>query len=316
MSDRALDTIKEKKVTVRLLKSRLINLNVRNKEQHKDFLDANIFSEADTESTVEDVWRKLSGYSNFLNYTLTEHLIKKFGGQDLLETMKAYRAKLEVFCSKTRLCDFVQYFKGMIKCKDTLIKNLKVKFDQNWKTCTLQDMEGWKKSLTQELLLPSFTVNPSEIGTGCVSITWAIPAIFTPSLVEKLEAGDMTAFCDEHKIMSLTFDGVEYLGAPVMEESHTLASTHKYTGQYTFYILCTGLQIYTPISFFRSIHTCCHSSPTSCYVDCNSVQPHPGIPAHPTRTIHSSPTSCYVNCNSVQPHPEIPAQPTRTVHKA
>ena len=249
MSDRTLDTIKEKKVTVQLFKSRLINLNVRNKEQHKDFLNANIFSEADTESTVEDIWRKLSDYSNFLNYTLTEHLIKKFGSQDLLETMKAYRAKLEVFCSRTRLCDFVQYFKDIIKCKDTLIKSLKVKFDQNWKTCTLQDMEGWKKSLTQELLLPSFTVNPSEIGTGCVSITWAIPAMFTPSLVEKLKTLDKN-FCKEHKIMSLTFDGVKYSGAPVMDTSVT---THKNIGQcHTFYIVAV---VNAQDSFQKSNHT-------------------------------------------------------------
>ena len=213
MADRTLDSINDNEVTVQLFKKRLINLTVRNKEQHKEFLDEKIFSGASAESTVEDMWCKLSDYSNFLNYSLVEHMIKKFGGRDLLETMKAYKRKLEIFRSKTRLCDFAIIFKGITKCKEVLMKCLKVKFDKNWETCTLQDMENWKESLTQKLLLPSFTMDVTEIDTGCVSITWAIPAMFTPSLVEKLKTLDKN-FCKEHKIMSLTLDGVEYLGAP------------------------------------------------------------------------------------------------------
>ena len=234
MADCTLDIITDKEVTVQLFKKRLFSLNVRNKEQHKEFLDANIFSGASAESTVEDMWCKLCDYSNFLNYTLVEHTIKKFGDGDLLETMKAYKRKLEIFRSKTRLCDFAIIFKGITKCKEVLMK---VKFDKNWETCTLQDMEEWKESLTQKLLLPSFTVNPKDISTGCVSITWAIPAMFTPSLVGKLKTLDKN-FCKKHKIMSLTLDGVEYLGAPVMDGPHTSASS-KDTGE--FYAVHTDM---------------------------------------------------------------------------
>ena len=237
MIDRTLDIITDKEVTVQLFKKRLISLNVRNKEQHKEFLDAYIFSGVSAESTVEDMWCKVSDYSNFLNYTLVEHTIKKFGDRDLLETMNAYKRKLEIFRSKTRLCDFVVYFRGITKCKEVLMKSLKVKFDENWETCTLQDMENWKESLTQTLLLPSFTMDATEIDTGCVSITWAIPAMFTPSLVEKLKTLDEN-FCKEHKIMSLTLDGVEYLGASVIEDPHTSASS-KDTGE--FYAVHTDM---------------------------------------------------------------------------
>ena len=237
MADRTLDIITYEEVTVKLFKKRLMSLNARNKEQHQEFLDANIFS---GESTLEDMWHKLCKYSNFLNYTLIEHMIKKFGDRDLLETMKAYKRKLEIFRSETRLCDFAIIFKGITKFEEVLME---VKFDKNWETCTLQDMEEWKEGLTQKLLLPSFTVNPKEIGKGCVSITWAIPAMFAPSLVERLKTLDKN-FCKQHMIKSLTLDGVEYLGAPVMEDPHTSASIHKDTGQ--FYICCThrhGLEL-------------------------------------------------------------------------
>ena len=147
MADRTLDIIKAKGTTVQDFKDRLINLNVRNRELHKEYLDLNIFSETSAES-VKDVWLKLSDYWDFLNYTLVEHLIKKYANQDLIETMRSYKRNLEIFRSKTRLCDFVIFFKGITKCKEVLMESLGVKFDKNWETCTLQDMEGWKETLT------------------------------------------------------------------------------------------------------------------------------------------------------------------------
>ena len=88
-------------------------------------------------------------------------------------------------------------------------------------------MENRKESLTQKLILPSFTVNPKDISTGCVSITWAIPNMFTASLVEKLKTLDITDFCSENKIMSLIFDGVEYLGAAVIQNPDTSPCKHS-----------------------------------------------------------------------------------------
>ena len=134
--------------TVQEFQDHLINLNVRNKEMHKEFLDSNIFTET-SDKSVRDMWRKLSYYSNFLNYTLVEHLIKRLHAQDLFETMKAYKRKLEIFCSKTRLCDFATIFKRITKFKEVLME---VKRDKNWETCTLQDMENWKETLTNTII--------------------------------------------------------------------------------------------------------------------------------------------------------------------
>ena len=236
MADRTLDIINEK-VTVEKFKRRLINLNVRNREQHQKFLDAAIFSEKTAES-VEDVWRKLScNYWDFLNYTLLEHIIKKCDDQNLLAEMKAYIKNLEIFRCKTRLCDFAEHFKDIrehLSQKD-LENFVVVKLKKNWQDFSLQDMENWKKCLTHTLLLPSFIPLLRSFGPGCVSITWAVHAIYTASLVEKLKTVNMTDFCSEHKIMSLIFNGVEYLGEPDPQTSAS-ADLSKDTGQ--FYAVC------------------------------------------------------------------------------
>ena len=233
MADCTLDNINKKEVTVQQFKNRLMNLTKRNRIQHKEFLDTVIFSEKSAKS-VNDVWPKLSDYLDFLNYTLLEHLIIKFDNENL-SVMDNYKKGLETFRRTTRLCDFAEHFKDISKGllqKDLLKKFVVVKLNKNWQNCSLQDMEDWKQCLTHTLLLESFITTLRDISSGCVSITWAIPAMFATSLVEKLETLDMTDFCRHQKIMSLTFDGVEYSGrAPVMEDP---MDTHLYkdTGQF------------------------------------------------------------------------------------
>ena len=213
-------------------RSRLINLDVRHRKQHKEFL-IEVWPQI-SNASFEDVWFQLVMYWDFLNYTLLEHIVNNFGNEAVKKRMRDYKLKLKDFRCRTLLCDFAEYFHDINEClaeKD--LKELVVKLDKDWQICTLQDIENWKESLTQKLLLPSFTVKPTELTTGCVSITWAIPTMFTISVVEKLETLDMTDFCSEHKIMSLIFNGVKYLGAPVLGNPDTspITQLHKETGQ-------------------------------------------------------------------------------------
>ena len=199
-----------KTVSIKIFKYKLIfALPV----QSKEFMEKNCFLISD-DTRIEGIWMKLSSYWDYLNFSLLEHVIKMFCSETLMARMEEYKKKLEVFRCKTRLCAFAQHYKNRQKCLlGNELKEFVIKHDKKWTECTLQDLENWKESLTQKLLLPSFVVNPKDISTGSVSITWAIPAMFTPSLVEKLETLDEN-FCKEHKIMSLTLDGVEYLGGP------------------------------------------------------------------------------------------------------
>ena len=71
-----------------------------------------------------------------------------------------YKESLREFRCKTRLCDFVRHFKDENKCLggEELMSLLKMKIAKNWEECTLEDLENWKESITQKLLLPSFVL--------------------------------------------------------------------------------------------------------------------------------------------------------------
>ena len=182
------------------------------KERHQEFLEKNYCFLISDATRIEDIWMKLSQYWNYLNFSLLEDLVTMFCGESLIAKMEEYKKKLEDFRCKTRLCVFAKTKHKRLLAGENL-KEFVVKYNEDWTKCTLQDLENWKESLIQELLLPSFALDPTEIDKSCISITWAVPAVFTPSLMEKLKTLDEN-FCKEHKIMSLTLDGVEYLGAP------------------------------------------------------------------------------------------------------
>ena len=152
--------------------------------------------------------------------------------------MFKYKQSLGEFRGKTRLCDFARHFKEEVNKSflgQELMELLEVKFAKNWEECTLEDLENWKESITQKLLLPSYVLILKDTDSGCVSVTWAIPAMFAASVVEDMETMDMREFCVEHSILSLRIDGKEcvstQLPSPNQEESHASTVQGAETGR-------------------------------------------------------------------------------------
>ena len=207
-----LDIVNEQGITPYDFKRQLISLPVKNKSLHKEFLEQ-LWPQISS-ATVDDIWFKLEMYWDFLNYTLLEHLVNKFGGNALKASMQEYKESLKEFRCKTRLCDFARHFKDQVNrylVGQELMKLLEVKFAKNWDECTLEDLENWKESITQKLLLPSFVLILTDTDSGCVSVTWAIPAIFAASVMEDIETMEMAEFCVEHSILLLRIDGKEWV---------------------------------------------------------------------------------------------------------
>ena len=210
----------EQEISTRDFKRRLTSLPIKNKSQHKEFLEQ-LWPQIST-ATVEDIWFKLEMYWDFMNYSLLQHLVNIFGDDALKTSMLKYKESLKEFRCNTRLCDFARHFKDQVnECLvgQKVMKFLEVKFAKNWEECTLEDLENWKESITQKLLVPSYVLILKDTDSGCVSVTWAIPAMFAASVMEDMETMKMREFCVEHSILSLRIDGKEWL--PTLEEPQT-----------------------------------------------------------------------------------------------
>ena len=147
------------------LVAKLLSPKVKYQKQHKIFFQQlTDFVEKDT--TIGKIWMKLSGYWNFLNYTLLENLVHKFGDHTLKADMKKYVKDLRKFRNETRLCEFARHFSIQLQEHDLQEHDLQdfvIKLEQRWDKYTLEDLEKLEENITHEFFSPSFAMRIRSI---------------------------------------------------------------------------------------------------------------------------------------------------------
>jgi len=96
--------------------------------------------------------------------------------------------------------------------------------------CTLEDVEQFKKTLTQKLLVPSFTIFLRDAEQGCISLTWLITSVITTLLCKDIHNIKLEWF-KEHHIERLIVDGQDMYSSAVSTCSTFLRKL--YTSQKT-----------------------------------------------------------------------------------
>lgn len=86
----------EKNIDVHRFRARLIQLDVSRRHEHREFINNHLMN-VDQGMTFTDIWAKLSNYWDFLNFDILEHVINKFGSEDLKQKMESYKLDLQSF---------------------------------------------------------------------------------------------------------------------------------------------------------------------------------------------------------------------------
>lgn len=81
------------------------------KDEHIHFLEKKS-SEIANATSVDELFIIVSCYSDFYNYTLVAHVIRKFGNDKSRKDLQNYTAEFEAFCVRTNLSDFVAALTG------------------------------------------------------------------------------------------------------------------------------------------------------------------------------------------------------------
>ena len=171
LADKTFDEIQERNPDVKQFRARLISLSFKYKKQHKEFFQQ-LIEDAEKDTTIDHIWMKLCGYWDFLNYSLLENLVHKYGSHPLKADMRDYLEQLKEFRINTRLCEFAKYCEKISrKLPEKDLQELIVKLNKRWDECTLEDLEELKENITQEFFLPSFVMNIRSIEPGSIIVT-------------------------------------------------------------------------------------------------------------------------------------------------
>ena len=180
---------------------------------------------------MEDIFLLLNLYWDFLNYTLLEHIVTNFGNNDTKAAMANYVTELVAFRKATNLSDFISHWPCAGEAPpdmSELVTKIKKKMEKDWSNCTLEDVEQFRRTLTQKLLLPSFAVLLRNAEQGCISLTWLIPSSIVKLLSKDIHNTKLDWF-KEHHIEGLAIDGQDLYSSATFQYSTFLKKL--YTSQ-------------------------------------------------------------------------------------
>ena len=205
------ETLADKGIEANRFHAYLMALDLSRSKEHGEFIN-NLFEPG---TTFQNLWGKLCGYWNFLNFNLLEHVVGKFGSEDLKHKMESYVHDLQSFRKATRLCDFIDCWPvlGETPPKSDL-RTFVVKMKHDWDRCTLEDLETLKGIITHKFFLPDFALRLKKIETGSIIVTWFLPAPFAKTLQEAV-GNTASDFFIEHKIETVTIDGQDCYPTPI-----------------------------------------------------------------------------------------------------
>ena len=204
----------EKGIDVHRLHAWLVSLDVSRKHEHKEFIDSHLMN-INQGVTFSNLWTRLGNYCNFLNFDLLEHVVGKFGSEDLKHKMESYESDLQSFRKSTRLRDFIDCWP--VRGQTPPVKELRefvAKVEYRWDNCTLEDLDMLEGVITRKFFLPKFALQVKEIKEGCIVITWLIPAPFIEALQEAIETTSSEFFV-EHRIQTITIFGKKCYPSPI-----------------------------------------------------------------------------------------------------
>ena len=216
----------EHNIPLQRLKRCITLLPASTKDQHIAFIRENL-SEIKESKCMEDIFLLLNFYWDFLNYTLLEHIVTEFGNNDTKAAMAEYVRELVAFRKATKLSEFITHWQCTGKVPPDMSR-LVIKMEKDWSNCTLEDVEQFRRTLTQKLLLPSFAVLLRDAEQGCISLTWLIPSSIVKLLSKDIHHTKLDWF-KEHHIERLAIDGQDLYNSATFRYSTFLKKL--YTSQ-------------------------------------------------------------------------------------
>ncbi|XP_064387664.1 uncharacterized protein LOC135335907 isoform X3 [Halichondria panicea] len=154
-------------------------------------------------NTLAKIWGKLNHLWDFFNYELFQQVVRVMftkADDPLLSELAKYESEMEIFCSRTKFCDFVNHWPFSIaKPKQKAIKKLKkilVTVDQKWEDCTLHD--------AKRIFSVSFSL-PQEFMVLKGACTGILPPSVASS-IKKLQVLTMETLEKENKITDEQLD--------------------------------------------------------------------------------------------------------------
>ncbi len=166
-------------------------------------------------NTLAKIWVDLNHFWDFFNYELFQHVVRVMftkADDPLLSKLAEYESEMEIFLSRTKLCDFVDHWPFSItKPKKKAIQKLKrivITVYKKWEYCTLHDVKKTRRFFSKGFSLPQEFMVLKGVGNGSVSILLSVLPSLASSIEEQVKQGKED-FLADNGFLSITIEGVQ-----------------------------------------------------------------------------------------------------------
>ena len=150
---------------------------------------------------LEELFKLLRPYWDWVNYDLLESLVKKFGDDTLNQQLTKYLSELDTFEGETSIADFEEAvtYDGTGYDKSYRIK-VEMKLERDPKQFTLRDVRILKRDIESRTALTPCAVMIKRVGSSSVRIILLYPLL----ALELLPPAMDKEFQASHDIVSIT----------------------------------------------------------------------------------------------------------------
>ena len=165
----------------------------------------NMLPKLENKKVVDNLFYHLSPLFTFIDYELLQHLVSKFGSQELKQEMTSYTEKVQLFKKHTTIGELINCWPGL-KVPPIDHELLRAKFAGDPKLYTVEKLDSFRNRFFNELQRSEFvTVSILMLVESANSFiaVWFIPTVAVQELTEAISQIDTTFFQTE-KILELS----------------------------------------------------------------------------------------------------------------
>ena len=204
----------------------LLPLSIR--DDHLQFVESSL-PNIEKAGSVDEIFRYLNLYWNFIDYHLLEHLIKRCGNKSLKAKMGKYVRDLAEFRGKTTIAQVCGLAKVWSIRADLPqhFSRLSTKFNKKASEYTLEELEQFRRAFCREFSLKDTVAMLAGATDGSVIVFWHVPSSVVSNLTAAI-LGHPHGFFEHHLLIEIDLDGI-----CVYNAQQTFANSPRSEGEVT-----------------------------------------------------------------------------------
>ena len=136
------------------------------------------------QKNINELFYRLNPLLSFIDYALLEHIINKFGSDQLKKAIAAYGSDIQVFMQQTTIQQLMDYLPGQPEIPQNF-ELIKAKICKDAKKCTIAEINQLRRRLCCEIRLSEIVFHIIALeDSNSFIISFIVPSVLLPDVFE------------------------------------------------------------------------------------------------------------------------------------